>query len=164
MDVAGIQSEQVHRLLGLGEGHFGELKAIDISPAKLTRTISAFSNASGGELYVGIDEQEIDGVKQRSWRGFSNVEAANGHVQCFEQLFPLGTYYDYSFLAADGQSGLVLKVSINKTREMTKASDGIVYLRRGAQNLPLTSEQSLRRLSLDKGVKFVRARHTRYST
>src|SRR5438046_2417083 len=139
METLRIVVQQVQRLLSLSEGHFAELKGIDVAPAKLTRTISAFSNSSGGELYVGIDEQEINGAKQRSWRGFTDVEAANGFLQCFEQLFPLGTYYDYVFLAADSEKGLVLKVSVNKTREITKATDGVVYLRRGAQNLPLTS-------------------------
>lgn len=152
MEIAQIEAEQVQRLFSLDEGHFAELKSIDIAPAKLTRTLSAFSNASGGELYIGIDEQEVNGVKRRAWRGFKDPEAANGHFQPFEQLFPLGTYYDYSFLAAPPMSGFVLKVSVNKTREITKASDGIVYLRRGAQNIPLTSAESLQRLSLDKGI------------
>jgi ATP-dependent DNA helicase RecG len=103
METSHIDVEKVQRLLALTEGHFAELKGVNISPAKLTRTLSAFSNASGGELYVGIDEQEVDGLKQRTWRGFNDTEAANGHLQPFEQLFPLGTYYDYSFLLAHEQ-------------------------------------------------------------
>jgi len=152
METSQIDGEQALRVLSLVESHFTELKSIEISPAKLTRTLSAFSNASGGELYVGIAEHETDGVKHRTWRGFNDPEAANGHLQPFEQLFPLGTYYDYSFLVANTEAGMVLKVNVNKTREITKASDGIVYLRRGAQNIPLTSSEALRRLSLDKGV------------
>jgi ATP-dependent DNA helicase RecG len=152
MDVAMITSEQVRRISESNEDHFLDLKSIDIAPAKLTRTISAFSNASGGELYIGFDETNVRDRREYSWRGFHDFEAANGHIQVFEQLFPLGSYYDYSFLVADGASGYVLKVGINKTREITKASDGIVYLRRGAQNLPIRSDDALQRLKLDKGV------------
>ena len=152
METSRISTEQVQKLLEIEEGHFADLKSTDVGPAKLTRTISAFSNASGGELYIGVDEHEASGVKHRSWRGFGNTEAANGHLQCFEQLFPFGTYYDYSFLVADAETGVVLKVNVNKTREITKASDGVPYVRRGAQNLPVTTQEALRRLSLDKGV------------
>lgn len=147
-----ITNEQAGRLLALEETHFTDVKAIDIAPGKLTRTISAFSNASGGELYVGIDEGLSGLSKQRSWRGFADTEAANAHVQVFEQLFPLGQYYAYTFLASDIGAGLVLQININKTREITKATDGVVYLRRGAQNLPITTEEGLVRLRLDKGV------------
>jgi ATP-dependent DNA helicase RecG len=70
----------------------------------------------------------------------------------FDQLFPLGQYYSYVFLNSPIGPGVILQVSINKTREITKASDGIAYLRRGAQNLPVTSQEALARLRLDKGI------------
>lgn len=38
------------------EGHFLDVKAIEIAPAKLTKTLSALSNAEGGEVYIGIAE------------------------------------------------------------------------------------------------------------
>jgi len=88
----------------------------------------------------------------RSWRGFADAEAANGHLQAFEQLFPLGQYFSYTFLASDIGPGLVLQVNVNKTREITRASDGIAYIRRGAQNLPATTPEALERLRLDKGL------------
>jgi ATP-dependent DNA helicase RecG len=147
-----ITTEQAFRILALEENHFLDLKALEILPAKLTRSISALSNASGGELYIGIDEALTANGKQRSWRGFSDTEAANAHIAVFEQLFPLGQYYNYCFLSADGCPGLLLQVLINKTREITKASDGIVYIRRSAQNLPVNTEAGLARLRLDKGI------------
>lgn len=143
---------QGKRVLELEESHFSDVKAREIAPAKLTRTLSAFSNASGGELYVGIDETQNAGAKVRTWRGFPDVEAANAHLQVFDRLFPLGQYYSYAFLACELGPGLVLQVNVNKTREITKASDGIPYIRRGAQNLPVTTSEGLTRLRLDKGV------------
>src|SRR5712692_10391183 len=91
-----ITDEQGALILGLEEGHFADLKGVDIKPAKLTKTIAAFANADGGELYIGIDE-DINS-RRRAWRGFPNQEAANAHLQVFENLFPLGTDFDSCFL------------------------------------------------------------------
>ncbi|MFW9257185.1 helix-turn-helix domain-containing protein [Nostoc sp. CALU 546] len=116
--VEKINYEQVSQILSFEESHFLDLKSIDIKPAKLTRSISAFANASGGEVYIGIDETKIDGKNQRIWRGFADQEDANAHLQVFQELFPLGQYYSYTFLSCDGCIGLVLQVEINKNREI----------------------------------------------
>ena len=137
-------------ILGLEEGHFGDLKSIDISPAKLTKTIAAFANADGGELYIGIDEDKL--TRKRTWRGFRDQEAANSHLQVFEGLFPLGTDFDYCFLDIEGSIGLVLQVQVKKTADIKKASDGTVYIRRGAQSLPVTTSASLKQLEYAKGL------------
>lgn len=150
--VAKITGDQRYKVLSIDEGHFHDLKSRRIKPSRLTRPISAFANASGGELYIGVEEEEIDGHKIRHWRGFPDPEAANAHLQVFEQLFPLGRYFSYMFLECNGEPGLVLQVGINKTRDITKASDGIPYLRRGAQNLPVKTPEALQRLKFDKGI------------
>lgn len=153
IQVEKINREQVSQILLSEESHFLDLKSIDIKPAKLTRSISAFANASGGEVYIGIDETEIDGKNQRTWRGFADQEDANAHLQVFQELFPLGHYYSYTFLSCNDCIGLVLQVDINKSREIVKALDKhIPYLRLGAQNLPQDTEEKLARLRLDKGI------------
>jgi len=51
------------------EGQFSDVKALEITPAKLTKLVSAFANSEGGDLYVGIGE--IDAANNiREWRGF----------------------------------------------------------------------------------------------
>src|SRR5690348_996898 len=135
-----ITDEQRDKILIINENHFNDLKSKDITPANLTKTITAFSNSVGGDLYVGIDEQEIDGKKTRSWRGFVDEEEANGHIQIFEQLFPIGDYYSYTFLANKNEPGLILQASVKKNLAIVKASNGKIYKRRSAQNLPLTTD------------------------
>ena len=152
IDLIEISGPERDRLLTLEEGHFGDLKAAEISPSKLSRSISAFANASGGDLYVGIGESEFFGAKVRYWRGFKDQEAANGHIQALDTLFPLGAEYSYEFLRVAGSPGLVLHISIQKTVQIAKAHDGIAYVRRSAQNLPVKSGPALARLRLDKGV------------
>jgi ATP-dependent DNA helicase RecG len=43
-------------------------------------------------------------------------------------------------------------VTVSKSREITKASDGIAYVRRGAQSLPCTTAEAINRLRMDKGI------------
>ncbi|MFE4140452.1 ATP-binding protein [Peribacillus sp. YIM B13472] len=147
-----ISSEIVQTILALEEDHFSDLKSFQIKPAKLSRTIAAFANADGGELYIGINEEEVDGNKVRKWDGFSDIEAANGHIQIFEQLFPLGQDFNYTFLKNKECNGLVLKVEVFRTREIVKASDGKPYKRRGAQSLPVDTAEDIDRLRYDKGI------------
>lgn len=148
-----IPREQVASILSQKESHFLDIKSKDISPANLTKTICAFANASGGELYVGIDEKDSNEGKTLEWRGFADEEAANGHLQAFETFFPLGQEYAYTFLAAPDLPGLVLQVNVSKSRDIRNASNGKIYIRRGAQNLPIETEEQLRRLRYDKGVQ-----------
>jgi hypothetical protein len=80
--VIEISPTEEEKILSLEEGHFADFKGIAISPAKLTKTIAAFSNAEGGEAYVGISQSS---ARTNFWAGFQNIEAANGHIQAFER-------------------------------------------------------------------------------
>jgi ATP-dependent DNA helicase RecG len=152
IDVIEITGGERGRLLGLEEGHFADLKAIRISTKKLGVAMSAFANAAGGDLYVGIGETELLGSKIRTWHGFDDQEAANGHLQSLETLFPLGAEYSYEFLSCPGSKGLVLHVTVQRTPQIARAHNKKVYVRRGAQNLEVKGAEALRRLELDKGI------------
>lgn len=148
-----ISEEQLTSLLQIEESHFIDLKSIDISPAGLTKTAAAFCNTSGGELFIGIEEIEGEQGKQRNWNGFPDQEAANAHVQVIESMSPLGNHYDAEFLGSAGAVGLVLHLTIVKTKEIVSASNGKIYVRRSAQNLPVDGEVAIERLRYDKGLK-----------
>ena len=147
-----IGDSQRDKILNLDENHFADLKSKEVKPSKLTKTISGFSNAVGGEVFVGINEKVENEIKIRKWEGFKDIEAGNGHIQIFEELFPLGESYEYNFLSHPLETGLVLQVLVKKNKDIIKASDGVVYKRRGAQNIPITDPVSLERLKLDKGI------------
>src|SRR4029077_4911298 len=128
------------------------LKGIDVSTKKLGRAISAFANAAGGELYVGISESEFMGTKIRTWRGFQDQEAANGHLQSLEALFPLGAEYSYEFLSCAGSLGLVLHIAVHATPQVSRTHKKKFFVRRGAQNIEAKGAEAFRRLELDKGI------------
>src|SRR5689334_3862029 len=115
MKTSTITKEEARKIANSLEGHFTDIKAIDITPGKLTRTMAAFANADGGEIFIGVDEDKSNG--NRSWRGFTRHEDANGHIQIFEKLFPFGTDFDYLFLECSGWNGYVLRVDIRKTKD-----------------------------------------------
>jgi len=149
--IQSVASDQADRLVSFDEGQFGDVKAIEAKPGKLTEDISAFANADGGELFIGIDGEDAMTGKQRQWRGFSNVEAANAHLQVFNERYPAGEDFHYEFLRAH-LPGLVLHITVGKTRGVTLASNNIPYLRVGAQSIPQTSNEARRRLEYAKGV------------
>lgn len=149
-----ISTDQATLLTNIEEGQFSEVKAKEASAGKLSRTISAFANTDGGDLYVGIGEQVIGGnAKRRFWDGFPDAEAANGHLQAFQKHFPLGRDFQYQLLRCAKHRGLVLHVQVSRTQNVITSTDGIAYLRgRGAQNLPQTTPDELKRLEFTKGV------------
>ena len=151
MEIKQINKEQEKRILNLEEGHFYELKAKEIKPAKLTRTICAFANSDGGELYIGIVEIQKGKNAKRKWDGFTNQEEANGHIHAFNDFFPFNKYFTYEFIISDKNS-LILHINIHKTKEIYRASDSKVYVRRGAQNIPVISHEELKQLEFEKGV------------
>ncbi|MBU0588966.1 MAG: putative DNA binding domain-containing protein [Gammaproteobacteria bacterium] len=125
---------------------------MEVSTKKLSAAVSAFANTAGGDLYIGIAEYEFMGVKMRNWRGFVDQEAANGHIQSLEALFPLGGEYSYQFLRAPGSDGVVLHVQVQRTAQIAKAHGNKVYVRRGAQNLEVKGK-ALEQLRLAKGIE-----------
>lgn len=148
-----LSEDDARELLEISESHFLDLKSADISPAKLTKTVSAFANTSGGEIYVGLNEVEGTNGVERKWSGFTNHEAANAIFQVLEAMNPLGNNYAAEYLSCSSQPGLILHLTILKTQEIVFASDSKAYIRRNAQSLPVNSGEALDRLNYDKGVK-----------
>ena len=148
--VVEIDAAQAAKLLSLEEGHFADVKAQEIKPAKLTRTLSAFANADGGEIYVGIVDGKGAGPHQ--WAGFARPEDANAHLQVFDALFPLGQFFAYELLECASHAGVVLKATILKSPDVRVASDGIAYVRRGAQCIPYAEPERLEQLKRAKGL------------
>jgi ATP-dependent DNA helicase RecG len=146
--VSQITDKQLQEVLSFVEGHFLDIKGKDIKPAKLTKTISGFANADGGEIYIGVAQ----GTPVHSWDGFANPEAANGHLQAFVDLFPLGGDYLYDFLSHPNKTGVILQVTVRKTKGIVKASDGIPYVRRGAACYPVDNAAKLAILERNKGI------------
>lgn len=152
IDSYSINNEQKDKILHIQESHFADVKSKEIAPAKLTRTISGFANADGGEIYVGIEEIEKNGKKFRIWNGFTDIEQANGHIQAINEHYSIGYWLSLSFFSNSIEEGLILHVQISKSKAIIKSSDGTPYVRRGAQNIPVKSHEEFQKLEFEKGV------------
>lgn len=53
-DILDLSAREADQALGIEESHTADVKAIEISPGKLTRTLAAFSNAEGGSCSLGL--------------------------------------------------------------------------------------------------------------
>jgi len=149
--VVRISGDESLKIVNASEGQFSEVKSREASPSNLAKALSAFANSDGGDLYIGIDE--IGPKKHRQWRGFDSQEDANGHIQAFEQLFPLGQDCVSEFLRCDEHPGYVLHLQVLKTKRIVRSTNSIPYIRRGAQSLPCdTNSEALKRLEYSKGL------------
>ena len=152
MDKKQIDPKELERLYSLDEGSYLDFKHSAIAPAKLSDSVSAFCNTSGGELFVGIGEKVDGDKKTRYWCGFADAEATNPIFQVIEKMLPMGNHYKATLLSCEGHKGVVLHLILFKTGNILNASDGIPYVRRAAQNLPVKDREAIRRLELDKGI------------
>lgn len=67
-------------------------------------------------------------------------------------MSPLGNHYRAEFLTCKEEAGALLHLTIFKSKDILKASIGVVYVRRAAQKQSVRGEEALRRLQLDKGI------------
>lgn len=136
MDIANISGPQAKSLIERSEGHVLDNKAIEIRPARRTKTLSTAANADGGQLIIGLDESS----EAVQWRGPANAEDANGHLRHLDERFPYSGDFVSIFLTCETRNGVILRVAIMKTHDLRKASDDRWYVRRRPQNLPVQSE------------------------
>ncbi len=148
LDTVTITLEDVEKLVSRDEGHFLDYKSKEIAPSRLTKTVSAFGNADGGEILLGVSEDR--GAKK--WVGFDDLEQANAHVQLINQVLPLGQGAKIQPIVCADFPGVVLQIEVEKSREIVLSSDGTAYVRRGAQNLPVGDGEPMERLRLTKGI------------
>lgn len=145
-----MSEKQVMQIFQIEEDHFNDFKAKNISGQKLSKSISAFGNASGGDIYIGIREENDTKIKH--WEGFNYIEDANCFIQVIESMPEAAGYYNAEFLKHPKFGTYVLKLSIFKTKAIVKTTDGKIFVRKGSQCLPVDTPEKLRRLELDKGI------------
>lgn len=149
MNIEIIDTDTLTAVKAKKEGQYLDFKSKRIQPAKALQTLCAFANADGGEIYIGIEDPSIGW----NWNGFSDVEQANGFIQAFEEVFPLGDGLVYSFLRSPSEPGLVLHVEVKKAKAILTGPRDKVYVRRGAASRTVQNETEMQRLRLNKGIE-----------
>lgn len=145
-----LKEEKLPGLVNIQENYFNDIKSKEILPSKLSETVSAFANAGGGEIYIGIRENTRTGI--RKWDGFICPEDANAIIQMLVELSPLENFYIVTFLEHPVLHTYVLQITIMKTSAIVYATNSVAYIRHGAQKIPVNTPEKKRRLELDKGI------------
>lgn len=155
-DTTIIELKDAHELLeNVQESHFLDFKSKELSGKGLQKIITAFANAEGGEVYVGIKDSK-ENVSQliERWDGFQDIEEANQLIQnIFQDIKPLLSL-DYEFMKIKNNEdrGLVFKITVFKSADLHYTSADKVYVRRSAQNLELKNQEEILNLKLSKGL------------
>ena len=145
-----IDDSQAANIMATQENYLNDLKAREIRPAKLSETISAFANAAGADVYIGIDEDKS--TNTRTWRGFDDPEQANEFFHTLFQAHPFGNHIKFEFLRNNKLPGLVLHITVKKVKEIVRSSSGDVFVRVNAGKQKIDTPEKLKRLELDKGI------------
>lgn len=132
------------------EDQFFDRKGKDVSGKGMQKIAVAFANADGGEIVVGVkDEKEEANVNLR-WDGLASPEAFNQHIQSVIELSPT-INIRYEFLNCLEYSGFILRIFVDKSREVCKTADNSVYIRVGAASNLVKDPQKITELGFSKG-------------
>lgn len=145
-----LTGNEALKLSERNESHFFDRKAIGIKPRQIEKIAVAFSNADGGEFVVGIADDSDEADPAKRWRGATDIEELNAHLQ---SLFSLDPSLDlrYEILTSPDHVGYCLRVQVEKNSKVCKTSDGTVYTRYGAQSLPMKDPEKILQLTYAKG-------------
>jgi len=145
-----LTDKDVNSLLTRDEDHFFDRKALMASGKTVQKIAVAFANSDGGEFVVGVADTLEEPIPENRWNGAAKVEDFNGHLQALSEVKP-PLPMEFSILEAQGRNGLVLLVRVEKSSEVHQTSDSTVYIRKGAQSLPVKEPQRILELQFAKG-------------
>lgn len=145
-----ITKEQADKIIFIEENFLNDVKAKEIQPAKLSETVSAFANAGGGDLYIGISETGAS--KERKWEGFLDVEEANDITQVLFKAHSFGNHLIFEFLSCDEYIGYVLHITVKKVKEIVASTKNEIFIRVNAGKVKLDTDEKIKRLKFDKGI------------
>lgn len=145
-----ITLDEIAKIVALEESWLMDMKGRDIKPAKLSRTVSAFANTNGGEIYLGISRGEDKTAYY--WDGFNDEESFNSYASLLDEILPSYETYSIDAYQHPIDHSWIFHITVHKTNGIIYASDKKAYQRHGVQNLPCDTTEKLLRLQLDKGL------------
>jgi len=145
-----LDSKDVFELSTRQEGHFYERKAKAISGKNIQKIVTAFANADGGDLLVGIRDEKDEPDTTKRWDGNIGKEYFNEVFQNIMEIKP-SIPYTPIFLFNPADNTYALQITVEKSEKVHQTSDGTVYIRVSAQSMPIKDVEKIQELSFAKG-------------
>jgi ATP-dependent DNA helicase RecG len=146
-----LDKDEANSLLNRPESHFFDKKSARLSGASLQKIAVALANADGGDILIGIEDDRTTATPEERWCGLGSIEAFNGLLQAFYEITPQ-VPASMEFMVAKNLPGYVLAITIDKSPQMHQTSSKEVFLRKGAQSLPVKNPEHLVTLKFAKGL------------
>lgn len=149
MRTTEIDDDELDAILERDESHFFDFKDSSVSGKSVQKIAVAFSNADGGEFIIGIRDKKDANGRDR-WEGIASIEDMNGYLQAVFEISP-ALDVRYEFLKRRQAKGYALRVLVEKGSQVSTTSAKNVFVRQGAQSLPITDLSRIQQLSYAKG-------------
>lgn len=152
MEIKYISKEDANKLIEKEESHFFDQKAKEISGEKVQKISVAFANTDGGEFCIGIKDKKDEPITERRWDGFDTMEEYNALLSNFMSISPTLSYNCCFLKCTEPEyKGYILYIKIDKSISVHETAKGKIYIRQGAQSLPLTEREHIDSLRYAKG-------------
>lgn len=144
-----VSDDEVSDFASREESHFFDNKASAISGRSIQKIAVAFANADGGEFVIGIKDLKEEPDPQARWEGVDSIERLNFVLQSLLETNPQVPHQPEILRKADGT--LALRIYVEKSERVHRTAAGKVYVRRGAQSLPISEHDQIQALAYAKG-------------
>lgn len=144
-----LTEEEILDFVQRDESHFFDNKSSAVNGRKIQKIAAALANADGGEFVIGIKDSKEEPDPAQRWDGVPSIEHLNFVFQSLHETNPQ-VPHQAEFLRHP-QGTLALRIYIEKSESVHHTSSGSVYVRRGAQSLPLKSTEEIQSLQYAKG-------------
>lgn len=144
-----LTEAEVLDLANREESHFYDNKSSSVTGQGVQKISVAFSNADGGEFVIGIKDEKAEPDPALRWDGVSTIEDLNKVFQNLMETKPQVPHQIEILRHPDGS--VAARIFVEKSENVHKASNDTVYVRNGAQSLPLKDHSKIQALSYAKG-------------
>lgn len=144
-----ITEEEILAFAQRDESHFFDNKSNAVSGRSIQKIATAFANADGGEFVVGIKDAKEEANPALRWDGVASIEHLNFVFQNLHETNPQ-VPHQAEFLRHP-LGTVALRIYVEKSESVHRTASATVYVRRGAQSLPLNSTEEIQSLQYAKG-------------
>ena len=132
-----LKDRDIEALLDKGEDSRTEFKSRDFHNDSLAKEVVAFSNMSGGELFIGItDDGVVEGIEDRK------AEARVVNI-CRNNVIP-PVIPEVSFIVVEGRKVLQVIIEKGKFKPYKVRHTNKYYIRAGSVSIEPTNEELIR--------------------